>query len=200
MVKIQAFQYGSHKLRQLDFGSDELAVVDVSDEVVTANWTTDITSLEFVQYFRRDIEFENAEAFLCTEDGTFDLDVEALSRLASGEIDPQPELWNLVRLDLSATRSVAWEKMPRGFSVVGFGDAFEGAQNIFHLDEVREFMADTATDAVDVDLVIEALVHGSAGYRAGLIASAKVHGSTVHDAAPAAANVVDKGREASAGW
>lgn len=109
-------------LRQLFFSNNELAVVDVSAEVLTVNWTTECSALEFATLTSRLPHYHAADAIVCTPDDEVETDVEGLIGLVAEERPFVPGKWDLVRLDVSDTRSVAWERMPDGAAVVGFGD------------------------------------------------------------------------------
>lgn len=109
-------------VRKLRYGKDEVAVVDVSPDVLTVNWTTHQTAPEFVDFACHVPGYETADAVVCRADQDLYIDMEGLSRLAKDNAHSHTESWGIVRLDLSDTRSVAWERLPGGVIVVGFGD------------------------------------------------------------------------------
>jgi hypothetical protein len=113
---------GDGLVRQLLRGKDVVAVLDVSDDVLTVNWTTHRTAPQFVDFVSDVPTYKTADAYVCTASDEVELDMDGLGRLAKDSEHGHSELWRIVRLDLSDTRSIAWERLFGGTSVIGFGD------------------------------------------------------------------------------
>ena len=109
-------------IRRLVFGDDELVVVNVSKDALTVNWTTNRSAPQFVELTRHLPGYETATAVLCTAHTDLETDADELIRLAKDNDHSNLQSWDLVRLDLSETRSVAWERLPDEIFMVGFGD------------------------------------------------------------------------------
>jgi hypothetical protein len=109
-------------VRKLGFGEGEVAVLDVSPDVLTVNGTSRQTAPQFVDLASHEPAYQAADALVCMAAEVLEVDMEGLSRLAKDNAHWVNESWDIVRLDLSDTRSVAWERLPGGDIVVGFGD------------------------------------------------------------------------------
>lgn len=149
-------------VRQLLFSADELAVVNVSSEVLTVNWTTSRSAPQFVEASRHlPGGYDTADAVLCTARADFETDADGLIRLTKDNDHSELETWDLVRLDVSETRSVAWERLPDGKIMVGFGDQAdclhgtaysEAADQLFLLVEM------TGTSHIGSQMVVDTAV------------------------------------------
>jgi len=144
--------------RRLLFDDDELAVIDISSDVLTVNWTTQRSAAQFVSDAVRLQDYETADAIVCTPKTEEELDFRGLTWLASR---PKPSVaaeWNLVRLDVSDTRSVAWERLPGGTLVVGFGDDAEclhGNPNSEASQRLLQLVHMTCTPHIDFHSVVD---------------------------------------------
>lgn len=145
-------------VRQLLYAEDELAVVDVSSDVLTVNWTTHQSAAQFVDFATHLPGFETAGAVVCSANDELDTDMEGLVRLRKDSTHADTEAWNIVRLDVSDTRSVAWERLPGGMMVVGFGDDTgcmrdgTGSEAVWQLDHL---LRSTRSPHIESEYVVE---------------------------------------------
>jgi amino acid transporter len=142
-------------VRQVRYSESELAILDASAEVVTANWTATVGPALFVSATDRvfGLDHNTSVILSTTSDSAIQRTTisDLLDRLSASTFDVTCEF---VRLDLSATQSAFWERLPdENLTVVGFGDH----TSTFTEDTerlVRSLLTATATPAVDPDEVL----------------------------------------------
>ncbi|YCK83038.1 hypothetical protein M1D89_07345 [Arthrobacter sp. D3-18] len=145
-------------VRQLIFDSEELAVVDLSSEVLTVNWTTGSSAREFIGIAAALASYQDADAIVCTPNTVIEIDFGELLTLAADEELSVPSKWDLVRLDVSKTRSVAWERLSNGASVVGFGDTADCLHGSSHSEAAQQLIVLlelTGTSHIDFHSVVD---------------------------------------------
>lgn len=154
-------------VRQLFYGDNDLAVVDASTDVVTVNWTSNETAPGFVDYAQNEPAYEMADTVMCTADEDVTLGINELGKLAHELPIGDLESLDLVRIDVSATRSIAWERLPDGLVIVGLGDhPSEFTHDVVQFD-LQRLMQATATNQIHIAEVIETVVKLSHRYAHG---------------------------------
>lgn len=154
------FSLGDHifidgEVRQLPYGQSELAVVDASVEVVGVNWTAKIGPDLFFSEVSRLVGLDDNMVVTLSVSPDSAIQQITISNLRTRLVDANfCSACEFVRLDLSATQSVIWQRSTDGDLVmVGFGDhtaTFTGDGEAI----VRNLLAATATPAVDLDEVL----------------------------------------------
>lgn len=158
--EVEDLEHPNGLVRQISFGADEMAVVDVSSEALTVNWTTHYSAPQFIDATRHlpGGGYELADAVLCTSFGDLETDAEGLVRMAKDDDHSEIESWDLVRLDVSETRSIAWERLPGGVTLVGFGDDVECLHERARSDaagQLNQLMELTRTPHIEPQSVVD---------------------------------------------
>ncbi|MGJ0385393.1 hypothetical protein [Paenarthrobacter nicotinovorans] len=145
-------------VRKLGFEDGEVAVVDVSPDVLTVNWTSSWTASQFVDLASHEPAYQTADAIVCMAAEDLEVDMEGLSRLTKDNHSWVDQSWDIVRLDLSDTRSVAWERLPGGAIVVGFGDEASCMRGGLYSEAAQQLewlLSVTGTGRIGVAAVVE---------------------------------------------
>jgi hypothetical protein len=143
------------EVRQLLFGQSELAVLDASAEVVAVNWTARVGPDGFVSETARLVSLDDNMVVTLSVSPDSTIEQTTISDLRDRLVDKSfCSACEFVRLDLSTTQSLFWERLPdEDLIIVGFGDH----TTTFTEDgeeRVRNLLAATATSAVDFDEVL----------------------------------------------
>ncbi|MDQ3764499.1 MAG: hypothetical protein M3460_23960 [Actinomycetota bacterium] len=148
-------------VQQIRFGDHDFAVLDISPEVSTVNWTARVTPGRFVSEINRIADPPEAAPVLLqmsTESPSIETTVSPLRDWIRDEAFDMN--CQFVRIDLSPTRSVAWQTLSGNgdvFTVVGMGEETErvavGESKVF----LRELLGATATSQVNSLTVISSL-------------------------------------------
>ena len=139
----------------MDYGSSELAVLDASAEVVAANWTATVGPTAFVSATDRMFGLDDSTRVILSTTSDSEIQRTTMSGLRDMLGDTAFDTaCKFVRLDLSATQSAFWERLPdEDRTIVGFGDhtvtVTEDAEGL-----VRSLLTATATPAVNPDEVL----------------------------------------------
>lgn len=136
--------------RQFRYGHGELAVIDVTSEFITMNWSTTSPPSSFVELAnelrgarKADVVF----AMTRIEETYFDYLYEVWVLKHRSLFD---ELCKFIRFDLSKTRSIAWQRLPEGLVLVGFGESTNRIAKRRDQDTEMLLRA-TATDRLEPD-------------------------------------------------
>jgi hypothetical protein len=147
-------------IQQMRFGEKDVAVLDVSPEASTINWTTSVSPRRFVSEINRIADLaETDPVFLqISPSRTYEITVSPLHRLVRDEaFDMACEL---VRIDLSPTRSVAWQTLPRegdSLTVVGMGEQTGKVADADSMKFLEKFLGATSTLKINRREVIRSL-------------------------------------------
>lgn len=153
--------------RQLVFANEEAAVIDVTPEFVVVNWTSYVNVETFIELITANEEpppgsdswFRFASQ---THEGRT-----SFSSIRSGMRAEYTESCRFLRVDVSESRSVAWDTADAALPVIGLGDA----RPIFasgEIDVLRTLIRDTATPSVVGDEVVESAVVLARDYGEGV--------------------------------
>jgi hypothetical protein len=147
-------------IQQIRFGGNDFAVLDVSPEASTVNWTTSVSPRRFISEISRITDLvETDPVFLqISPSRTYEITVSPLRRLVRDEAFNMA--CELVRIDLSPTRSVAWQRLPReggNLMVVGMGEQTEKIAHNDSMKVLEKFMDATSTLQIDRKGVINSL-------------------------------------------
>jgi hypothetical protein len=152
---------GDAVIRELRYSERDIAVVDASEDVITVNWSTEFSPTQFVDA----VEELADEGDVRAADVTLDVRHELLSMSMEGlrrrMAEDGPKIFDhdcvFIRLDLSDTRTVAWQRLTDdGLVVAGFGD---GTPQIVasHDGLAQSLMSTTATEPINADEVTQSL-------------------------------------------
>lgn len=138
-----------------------MALVDASPEVVTSNWTTASSPTDFIRAVLRlsgeSTDVSHADVTVAFGDSLIETRFQTL-RIFARYLPFVLAKCSLLRLDLSATRSVAWQRLDsRGQVVAGFGDK---TANLAHGTDnfIDQLVTSTATKMVDPNAVTKSMV------------------------------------------
>lgn len=148
--------------RQLQCDDDNMASVDASPDVVTFNWTTTSSPTDFLHAVlslagETTADVSHADVTIGFGDRLIETRFQTLRTLAR-YLPFVVGRCSLLRLDLSATRSVAWQRLDsQGHVVAGLGDS---TANLAHGtdDFIDLLVTNTATKMVDPYLVTKSVV------------------------------------------
>jgi hypothetical protein len=144
-------------VRRLAFDEHSSAVITAFDGSTTVSWSASVGITDFVHAVESILMWQAAEPEVSGQ------------RYGEHEmawyepIDPNGNLWlpesessfELVRIDLTSTRSVAWQRLDRASVVVGLGDTSE--QLALDTDPLDQFMEKTAVQSVNRAMTISAV-------------------------------------------
>jgi hypothetical protein len=156
---------GDGIVRPLRYGSDELAVLDVTSDVMTINWTSSVRASEFFSIVDQIADLNNhlESTLQLAGEPEQSVQVADVRGIASDEI---MGLCQFIRVDLTDTRSVAWQIVSldgHDVFVAGFGaDTSSIADGNVGL--VEKLLILTASGAVDTDQVFESMMALSRRY------------------------------------
>jgi hypothetical protein len=157
----QSFPHSDGTTVQLRFGEREFAVLDVSLEVSTVNWTVGVPPGLFVSAIDRISDLAETDPVILQmslEPGVHETTVSELRRLVR---DEEFDLnCKFVRIDLSPTRSAAWHTLPSNgdsFVVTGIGEETAKITVGDSRKLIKELLTATATSKVDSQQVINSL-------------------------------------------
>jgi len=143
------------EIRQLPYSQSELAVVEASAEVVAVNWTTKVEPDVFFSKVSQLIDLDDNAVVTLSLSPDSAIERVTISDLRAKSVDASfCSACEFVRMDLSATQSVLWQRLPDdNLIIVGLGDhtatfTEEGEAT------VRSLLAATATPTVDQDEVL----------------------------------------------
>lgn len=144
-------------VRQFDFGYDEAVVIDVTSEFVVVNWTSRVNAVTFIDLIT---ELEDPPL---DSDSWFRLANQlhegrtSFSSICNGRRTGYLESCQFLRVDISETRSVAWELAGSALRLTGLGDD----TSIFasgETDVLATLIQRTATTSVTGHEVLESAV------------------------------------------
>jgi hypothetical protein len=140
-------------IQQMRFGRNDVAVLDISPEASTINWTTNVAPRRFVSEVSRITDLDGTDpVFLqISPSRMYGTTVSSLHRLVCDEaFDVACEL---VRIDLSPTRSVAWQTLRREgdslLTVAGMGEQTEKVADADSMTFLEKFLSATSTLNID---------------------------------------------------
>jgi hypothetical protein len=147
-------------VQQIRFGVYDLAVLDVSPEVSTVNWTASVSARGFISQIDRIADLaENDPVFLqIAPSRTYEIMVSSLRRLARDEVFNKS--CEFIRIDLSATQSVAWQILPQEdhrLIVVGMGEQTDEIAAGDNREFLAKLLSATATSRIDSQEIISSL-------------------------------------------
>jgi hypothetical protein len=160
-------QYGPERINdgaimhRTRFGEHDLAVLDVSLEVSTVNWTACVPAGGFVSEIDRIAHLDETDRVIIqasTESQAYEITVPLLRRLVRDENFDMA--CNFIRIDLSPTLSVAWQILPgmgSGLRVVGMGEETGRVAAGASRKLLEELLGTTATSKINSQTVIDLL-------------------------------------------
>jgi hypothetical protein len=163
-------------VQQIRFGERDFAVLDVSLEVSTVNWTSDVFPGQFVSKIDRIADLADTDPVflqMSSEPRAYETTMSSLRQLVPDEAFNMA--CKLVRIDLSYSRSAAWQTLPTesgGLRVAGMG---ESTRKIDYGDSktfLSKLLTATATSKVSSEAVTSSLAHLVEFHLSELIAQA----------------------------
>lgn len=148
-------------VQQIRFGEHEFAVLDISPEVSTVNWTARVAPGHFVSEINRIADLSETDPVL--------LQMSTESRSIETTVSPlrdwiRDEAFNMncqfIRIDLSPTRSVAWQMLPgngESLTIAGMGEETGRVTLEENKNFLRELLSATATLQVNSHVVLSSL-------------------------------------------
>jgi hypothetical protein len=160
MAPFRDFPNEQTLISSLQFSARDIAVLDVRPDFATVNWTTSTSPAEFLE---RALELAGGDVSTVTFRYAGEESDTGLTALTEAAARPQfSELCDFIRLDLSATRSYAWQHLDAegfgsagGFDVVGFGDDVK--ELAVQTQPVSELLEVTASEGVSAGVVLDEL-------------------------------------------
>lgn len=148
-------------VQQIRFGERDFAVLDISPEVSTVNWTARVNPARFVSEINRIADLSVTDPVflqLSTESRPIETTVSSLRDWIQDEgFDTNCQF---IRIDLSLTRSVAWQTLPsNGDSrrIAGMGEETGLVTLEENTDFLRKLLGATATSLISSKIVISSL-------------------------------------------
>jgi hypothetical protein len=140
-------------VRRLDFDAGAMSLITSVEGTTTVNWSAAVTVDKFLEVVERTIDVGHDPEVTIQRSGVHLMEQQypsatlVPSAWLSGP-DPAVEFY---RIDVSDTRSVAWQRLDASSVFVGLGDA----DSFIIVDTtLTQLMADTARSEIDVDLTI----------------------------------------------
>ena len=148
-------------IQQIRFSERDFAVFDISPEISAVNWTSGVTPGHFVSEISRiatPLDTDPVFLQMSSEPRGTEITMLPLRRMISNEgFDNDCEF---LRIDLSPTRSVAWQILPGegdSFTVTGIGEETARVVASDSQQFLGELLSATATSPVNGRAVISAL-------------------------------------------
>jgi hypothetical protein len=138
--------------RKFLYTDREMAVIDVSPEAMTMNWSATSAPSMFVDLVERLTGPYEADIALGTREqkSIQETDFKRLRQLLDRSTEAFDKVCAFIRFDLSMTRSVAWQRISEELVVIGYGDS---TSEVAHGDffTLKELMRFTASDQLETD-------------------------------------------------
>jgi hypothetical protein len=148
-------------IQHIRFGEHDFAVLDISPEVSAVNWTADVTPEHFVSEIDRiasPLDTDSVFLQMSSEAQGTETTVSPLRRLIGNEGFNND--CGFLRIDLSPTRSVAWQTLlgnGDSFTVAGMGEETARVAVGDSKEFLGKLVSSTATSQVNGQAVISAL-------------------------------------------
>jgi hypothetical protein len=160
MAPFRDFPNEQTLISSLQFSPRDIAVLDVRPDFATVNWTTSTSPAEFLE---RALELARDDVSTVTFRYAGEESDTGLAALTEAAGDPRfSERCDFIRLDVSASRSYAWQHLDAevsgsagGFDVVGFGDDVK--ELAVQTRPVSELLEATASEGVAAGAVLDEL-------------------------------------------
>lgn len=160
-------------LRRLQFFPNGAAVIDLDEDVLTAAWTTSTSPGDFISTVGWDIGFVEPTATVHFAGGHERFERRLFKDLTFRLFRELGDQCDLIRVDVSATQSVAWQRLPKArLDVVAIGDHPLRLLEYENFAVARSLLTATANHAIAADEVLESVLEvgktygtGSAGIR-----------------------------------
>lgn len=140
-------------VRRLNFDAGAMSLITSVEGTTTVNWSAAVTVDKFLEAVERTIDVgHDPEVTIQRSDvHLMEQQYPSAALVPSAWLSGPDPAVEFYRIDVSGTRSVAWQRLDASSVFVGLGDA----DSFIIVDTtLTQFMADTARSEIDVDLTI----------------------------------------------